>query len=490
MNNPLVYQAIGVLLVLFYIFLLVMCWKTWRPAHIVFSFLVFAGAVTFLIFAALVLKTHDAWRTHYEQHVVVIEQLRAENEQLLFGDLEVVQQTEDSIRSLRADLESAVVDRGRVWRECRPLKQVGEGEYLVRTVPFSQPEGVPASPSGIAEGTVLYAFTEQENQDGYRVPAHYLGEFTVVNATDSEVTLRSQLPMGPDQVKAAAQGNTSWVLYDTLPLDSHEAFAELDADERRMLGMDTERLREWMPNRYGLPEDEYQAMLERFQRFNREATDEDPPENLWMLVEFEKPHEIQVDSDVEQSLLDAGGRFFDSSGRALEVRLRRGDDGTVTFRQGDSTIFDKETGDRLVSDGIARQIQVLYRRNLHDFAFFFRNAYHRHQTLDLEIRRAQRDADIMTDLKSRAEEQMALLQRERSDLEHDLAGFQRELDDVTAYHEQLQARWRQTTQRLSELFRANNQMMNEITRLQFEMARQINQRLQQASAAKGAASQP
>lgn len=490
MNNPLVYQAIGVLLVLFYIFLLVMCWKTWRVTHVLFSFFVFAGAVTFLIFAALVLKTHAAWRTHYEQHVVAIERLRSENERMLFGDLEVVQQTEESIRGLRAELESSVIDRGRVWRECRPLKRLSEGEYQVRTIPISQPEGVPASPSGIAVGTVLYAFTEQENEDGYRVPAYYLGEFTVVNATDSEVALRSQLPMGPDQVKAAGQGNTSWVLYETLPLDSHEAFAEMDPSERRMLGMDAERLRQWMPNRYGLPENQYQAMLERFQRFNREATDQDPPENLWMLVEFEKPHEIQVDSDVEQSLLDAGGRFFDSSGRALEIRLRRGEDGTVRFRQGDSTIFDKETGDRLVSDGIARQIQILYRRNLHDFAFFFRHAYHRHQTLDLEIQRAQRDATIMTDLKTTAEEQMALRQQEKSDLEHDLAGFQRELNAVTAYHETLQARWRQTTQQLSELFRANNQMMNEMTRLQFEMARQINQRLQQASAAEGAATQP
>jgi len=197
-----------------------------------------------------------------------------------------------------------------------------------------------------------------------------------------------------------------------------------------------------------------------------------------------------VDSDVEQSLLDAGGRFFDSSGRALEIRLRRGEDGTVGFRQGDSTIFDKETADRLVADGIAKQIKVLFRRNLHDFAFFFRDAYYRHQTLDQEIQRAGRDAATMTELKTTAEQEMALRQQEKARLEQDLAGFQRELTDVTAYNEALQVRWSQTTQRLSELFRANVQMMNEVTRLQFEMARQINQRIQQASAAEGTSSQP
>jgi hypothetical protein len=43
---------------------------------------------------------------------------------------------------------------------------------------------------------------------------------------------------------------------------------------------------------------------------------------------------------------------------------------------------------------------------------------------------------------------------------------------------------------LSELFRANVQMMDELTRTQFEMARQINQRVQQASAADDASAQP
>jgi hypothetical protein len=489
MNNPLVYQAIGVLLVLSYIFLLVMCWKTWRVTHVLFSFFTFAAAATFLIFASFVLKTHAAWRTHFEQHTVAIEKLQVDNEQYLHGDLEEVQQTEDSIRSLRASLESTLVDRGRVWRECRPLKQVGPGEFRISTIPLSQPEGAPPLPNGIVPMSVLYAFTEQENQEGFRVPAIYLGEFTVTDASDTEVSLRTQLPMGPDQVKAT-QVNTTWVLYDTLPLDSHEAFAEFSETDRRMVGMDKERLREWLPNRFGLPEDEYQALLERFHRFHREATDEDSPENLWVLVEFQKTHEIQVDSDVEQSLLDGGGRFFDSSGRALEIRLRRGEDGTVSFRQGDSAIFDKQTADRLVADGIARQINVLFRRHLHDFALFFRDAYHRHQTLDQEIQRASRDAATMTELRAKAEEQTALRQQERANLEKDLAGFQRELNEVTAYQQTLQERWVQTTQRLSELFRANVQMMNEMTRLQFEMARQINQRIQQARAAEDASSQP
>jgi hypothetical protein len=175
MNNPLVYQAIGVLLVLSYIFLLVMCWKTWRVTHVLFSFFTFAAAATFLIFASFVLKTHAAWRTHFEQHTVAIEKLQVDNEQYLHGDLEEVQQTEDSIRSLRASLESTLVDRGRVWRECRPLKQVGPGEFRVSTIPLSQPEGTPPLPNGIVPMSVLYAFTEQGESGGVPGSGHLFG---------------------------------------------------------------------------------------------------------------------------------------------------------------------------------------------------------------------------------------------------------------------------------------------------------------------------
>ncbi len=490
MDNPLVFQAIGGLLVIFYIFLLVMCWKTWRFTHVFFAFLVFGAAATFLIFAACVLKTHAAWRTHFEQYTVALAKVKAENETLLHGDLEQVKQEQESIRSLRAELERVVVDRGRIWRECQPVQQVSPGTYRVRTVPISLPETETPKPNGIAPQTVLYAFTEQETADGYRVPAAYLGQFTVTDANDTEVTLATQLPMDPDQQQAAAQGNTTWVLYEVLPLDSHEVFAQMDETEKRMVGMDKEQLRQYLPNRFGLPDDEYQALLERFYRYNRESTDQDSPDDQWVLVEFEKAHEIQVDSDVEQSLLDDGGRFYDSSGRALEMRVRLGDEGTVKFKQGDTAVFDRETALTLEADGVAKQLKTLYRRELHDFGFFFRDAYYHMADLDLEIQRAQRDAAIMVALKTKAEEQLAFHQQEKANLGKDLEGFKQELKDLIAYNQALEARMEQTRQRLSDLFGLTKQKADELTRIQLEMARQINQRAQQATAAGATSAAP
>ncbi len=496
MNNPLVYQAIGVLLVLGYLGLLWMCWKTWRLPHVAASLLVFLSAVIFLAFASFVLKTHAAWRDHYESYSAALEAVRAENVQLRHGDLEELHQTEDSIRSLRGRLGAKLVDRGRVWRGCEPLERVEPANdedaprltYRLRIprpaaredLEVEAPE--PAEGPGIAPGTVVYVFTERPLEDAIRVPDGYVGEFSVTDSDGDIVTIAAMLPPDEQQIEAMEDQDTTWVLYDVAPLDSHHAFAVMDEEERRMVGMDREALTEFFPNRYDWSEERYEQFLERFTRFNREATDEDPPENVWVLVEFVRDHEIQVDSDLEQSLLDEGGRFYDSSGRALELHVRRGEDGTVHLEEGDTAVFDRETADTLIGDGICRQIRLLYRRSLSDYGFAFRDIHYRHLDLDVEIARATRDRDTMVALRDKSEEQLALLQREQANLEADLAGFEEELELLHTHHEELEERWARTRARLSELFRANVYLANEVTRLQIEMARQIDQRTREATA--------
>ncbi len=498
MNNPLVYQAIGVLLVLGYFGLLWMCWKTWRLPHVAASLLVFLSAVTFLAFASFVLKTQAAWRNHYESYSAALEAVRAENVQLQHGDLEELHQTEGSIRSLRARLSSKLVDRGRVWRGWEPLGRVAADQgddpprlrYRLRPprpVVEENGEEEPAAAPRIAPGTVVYAFTERELtahelEEAFRVPDIYLGEFNVTEANEDAVTLAAMLPPDEEQIEALEAGGTTWVLYDVIPLDSHHAFAVMDEEERRMVGKEREALTEFFPNRYEWPEERYEQFLERLTRFNREATDQDPPENVWVLVEFVRAHEIQVDSDLEQSLLDEGGRFYDASGRALELHVRRGEDGTVRLLEGDTAVFDRDTADTLIGDGICRQIRLLYRRSLSDYGFAFRDIHYRNLDLDVEMARATRDRDTMVALRDKAEEELVFHQREQANLETDLAGFEQELQLLQTYYGELEETWSRTRARLSELFRTNAYLANEVTRLQIEMARQIDQRTREATA--------
>ncbi len=299
--SPIVFQAIGVVLVLFFIFLLVMCWKTWRFTHVFFMFLVFAGSLTFLAFASLVLKTQNAWRTHFESYTAA------------------VKRDEDCLHSLRAAFDNLTLDRGRVWRECRPIQAVDQDTVRVSTVPVSHPQGTPPPQNGLVAKDIVYVFAEQQTPEGWPVPNFYLGEFSVDASTGTEVTISTMIPLDPEQIQKIQQGGSTWALYDMLPLDSHEDLAEWDDTQKLMLGMEKEQLANFVPNLYNWPADRYDAHLDEFYRYNREAAENDSPQNVWAQVKFLKAYTLQVDSDVQQSLLDGNdSSYFDPSGRAVE----------------------------------------------------------------------------------------------------------------------------------------------------------------------------
>ncbi len=476
MSNPLVCQILGGVLALFFIFLLVMCWKTWRILHILSAFFVFAAVCTFLAFASFVLKTQAAWRVRYETHKVAVAKEEVEQVKLLQGDLIAVQQTEECIRSARAKLDDEVLDRGRVWRECTPVAAVDADTFRVKTVPASQPAGQAPEPSGIAAQMVLYAFAEKDSKDGWKVPGFYLGEYTVDEATDTEVTLSATIPLDPDQIQRIQQGGATWALYEVMPVDSHEAFAQMDAAEKRWLGMSKEALAEYFPNVFNWPPEQYDKFLDTFARFNRDVADTDSPDDTWILVKFLKKHTIPVDSDTAQSLLEGEARYFDNSGRAVEARLRRGEDGTVTFEIGDTGCFDLDSATSLIDDGICEKIKPVYRRQLHDYARFFRETYYRHRELDESILRQRRDTDILVNLKTNVEAQAAAKQMDKDKLASDLVGFKTELNQVTSYTQMLDAEWEKSRVRLSELYRRNLELSAELTQVQAQLADEINRR--------------
>jgi hypothetical protein len=373
-------------------------------------------------------------------------------------------------------LNDEVLDRGRVWRECTPTAAVDADTFKVKTVPASQPAGQAPEPNGIAVKMVLYVFAEKDSKDGWKVPGYYLGEFVVDEATDTELTISATIPLDPDQIQRIQQGGATWALYEVMPVDSHEAFAEMDAAEKRLVGMSKEALAEYFPNVFNWPPEQYDKFLDTFVRFNRDVTDKDSPDDTWMQVKFLKKHTIPVDSDTAQSLLEGEARYFDNSGRAVEARLRRGEDGTVTFEIGDTGFFDLDSATALIDDGICEKIKPVYRRQLHDYARFFRETYYRHRELDESILRQKRDTDILVSLKTNVEAQTAAKQIDKDKLSSDLVGFKTELNDVTSYTKMLDAEWEKSRVRLSELYRRNLELSAELTRVQAQLADEINRR--------------
>jgi predicted nuclease with TOPRIM domain len=88
----------------------------------------------------------------------------------------------------------------------------------------------------------------------------------------------------------------------------------------------------------------------------------------------------------------------------------------------------------------------------------------------------------MVGLKTKAEAQEAFHRAEKAKLEEDLRNFRTELKEVTNYQQALEAAWIQSRQRLSELYRTNLQLAEDLKRLQFQMSEEINKRTLEATA--------
>jgi hypothetical protein len=282
-----------------------------------------------------------------------------------------------------------------------------------------------------------------------------------------------------DKIQKAGQG-TTWSLYELVPLDGSELFTVVDPKDNVRVGMDKEELAKYLPNQFNWPQDKYDKFLDNYRRVNRPADENDPPENVWLEVKFLKAHKIPVDSDAEQPAVDAG--YFDASGRAVVRSVRRGQEGNVEFKDKDVASFDRVTAETLIAEGICEKIRPVFHRQLHDYKYFFHQAYHRHIQLDDALRRAKRDADEMIDLARRARETEASHQTEKVKLQEELARFQAERAEATNYLKALAGAWDAQRQRLSQLHKSNYQLMQELVRLQVRMAAEINQRTLQATA--------
>ncbi len=89
-GNGLIFQIVGVMLILFFIFLTYMNSKTWKIVHVLMLFLVFGATIASAIYASLALKTQKAWRSTYEKLEAQLLAAKQEGQDLLIGDPNVV----------------------------------------------------------------------------------------------------------------------------------------------------------------------------------------------------------------------------------------------------------------------------------------------------------------------------------------------------------------------------------------------------------------
>jgi hypothetical protein len=227
--------------------------------------LILLASIGFFILGARALKTHQYWQSEAERleqelawqrdrELVLMEGLsapevtaREERLEEIGGDTatgfeqgkqeleELGGQARMGLRQVQLALDEQLVDRGRVWRGCRPqpspeTAQTGQIKVIVEL----------PRPHRITPNTVLWGFDELPLHQGGR----YLGQFTVEGVDQTEVQLKPTVRMtGPALARlnqSAQRNGASWSLYEIMPRDNHTSLAALsEAELKAMLPEET-----------------------------------------------------------------------------------------------------------------------------------------------------------------------------------------------------------------------------------------------------------
>lgn len=493
MDNPVIYQALGALLVLFFLFLTYMFTKTWRWFHVVCMFFVFGASIAFMCYSAMVYRTLEAWRSIELKNRVAAEKAQEEFETLMYGDRSEVVQSTPSIRTQNAKFARLVFDRGRVWRNCTPQgPPQGDGSVTVSTVPPGTADAA-ALDNQIEDKMILYAFAESVAPPevglppGTKVPQYYLGEYSAAAVTNTSVTLRPTLPLDGQQRQRLQAGGQTWTLYETMPIDGHEFFAN-DPDGKADLNESAD-----IAPIFGTMNPDFLSKLlpegahERYLRDGKRALDTDPPEKTWVKVRFTDEHSEIVDSDATLGGVEGSQDWFDR-GRSEIPLLQRGD--VAKFKKGDIGVFPQAEAEDLISRGVVERIEPIFVRSLNDYEYQFRSTHLQMVLIRQDIERIQRNIDEQTATNARTKTLIAYRETEKSKLAEDLDNFTYERDQITAYHAKLDAVLAKTKAELSSLYRTNDLLAKELARISEELTREINRRTAEAVAEVSTTNQP
>lgn len=519
-DYAIVYQVLGVLLVLFFGFITYMNTKTWRWLHVMMVLLVFMMVPTFWVYAAMVMKTRKAWMTLYQKLDTEVKRYEDNIAILQRGEENDVKAERDSVYAKTEELRRLILDRGRVWRNCTPAGV--QGGSLTLNVPAGvappppppmpmpmpmpmdpaapadpnapmDPNAVPPDPNAaqpmpmpmpvepaapvgghnIVDKMVLYAFKEIDNPAGFKQPQFYIGEFWVTAVTPTTISIAPTMALAPEQLAEVNGGNASWMLFETCPIDTYEIFAGLDANAISQLIPQQET---------GLGPAEYTTLINSIVQDGQPAPENTSPDNLWVEVKFTKTHKEDVDAATANDTPDL--MPFDNSGLAQPNRLRRQETDLTEFEPGDTAVLPQEKADELVTAGVAEKIRNVYRRQIIEFSARLRSINRRKQDIDLLMVEIRRDIATLDATNAKATEQIALETEHKRLLDEDLSKVTFERDGVARYGSSLFGQLAKTNNEVKQLYASNHTLNVELRQLTAKLNEEADKRTREATAGK------
>lgn len=448
-------------LVLFIIFL-VKSARDWGALQAVFLSILFIESWVFVVFSAGVHNTRVKDTVDASQQSQKLKKASADLEIRRYGSASDPEDKLEAVVPVQGKLDRLTIDRGRVWRQAVYVGQVqGKDQFQLnlQSAPAApadpnnpnaaQPVAAPASRT-LPVNMVVYGFQEQLSSEGYPLPVFYLGEYKVVVSDEATglVTLEPTRAMLPLHLERIKQGLESWTLYELLPIDSHHAFVAegSSASDEMIFGKpDEDKIKELLANS---PAEVVDAYINDGQK----ARDNDPPETLWALISLIKSLKSDVDSPENA---DAGqSSYFDSLGRAVDERLRKGEEVTLdpsNLKDDRIVVIDSEAK-KLIGDGTAKLVSPVFVRPLNDYEELFNNHARREYELAERIKYYQHQTSLINAANQDGQNMLTEQQKENQLLDADLGNYKKEIDVLNSAVAEANAELDMLKKELSRLY--------------------------------------
>jgi hypothetical protein len=201
-----------------------------------------------------------------------------------------------------------------------------------------------------------------------------------------------------------------------------------------------------------------------------------------MKVKFLKQHEVDVDVErpkgapTQLTLRDSP---FDDAGRARLDLLRRGKSGPaekVVFGPNDVGILEYAEAQRLIGAKVCDPGAPIYVRPLNDYTYAYHENFRRRMQLDEDARTVLANTATIEDANAKALQQISAQETDKKKLGEDLAKLQIELAEVAQYVQTIDRQWEAVRGELSQLYRTNLALAEELAEIQRRLAEEINRR--------------
>lgn len=347
----------GIVFVLLIIFALLMfaSSKTWSWSNIIFMFFTFVASLFALLSAFMAFEHRTNWLARVQANEKAAEDNEKSYRETLFGPDTSLTYPLDSLRGIDNALKLVTMGAGRKWGQGTVTNQGGNA-----VISFSSTDGDGAAQ--LHQDLTVFAFREDaaDTTPPSSVPTVFLGTFTVTASNGDAATMKPVFLTTEGQAELA-QPQSSWTLFEKMPLDEPNVFKAHAGIPTEGFGVDNlDAYRELLRTTYlpaetvGLDPDsaQYEKLLDEYSfdglqiseietwvnRQTDRKTEFDPTdEHLWVLIKFNK-QSPEFDVDGEGSITDGA---FDPLGRAIDPALKVGGSGKIRFAADEVVLLPK-----------------------------------------------------------------------------------------------------------------------------------------------------